>query len=227
MRRLVVDPSQPDPAAIAAAAASLREGGLVAFPTETVYGLGVDPFNERAVERLFAAKGRPAEKGLILHLGEREQITAIVRSFPPEAAALARRFFPGPLTLVLPARPSISAAVTGGRDTVAVRMPDHPVALALARAFGGPIAAPSANPSGAPPPTTAEQVADYLAGAIDVLLDAGPSPGGVPSTILDLTTTSPRILRHGAVAEEEIWRALEDPSPCPLPETERGNAPDS
>jgi L-threonylcarbamoyladenylate synthase len=208
MRRLVVDPSHPDVHAINEAAAALQGGGLVAFPTETVYGLGVDPFNAEAVERLFEAKGRPAEKGLILHLGDIEQLDDLVRSFPEAAVTLARRFFPGPLTLVLPARPGLPSRVTGGRDSVAVRMPDHPVALALARAFGGPIAAPSANPTGLAPPTTAEQVAQYLGDAIDILLDGGPSTGGVPSTLVDLTSVPPRILRHGAVAEEEVWKAL-------------------
>jgi len=208
VRRVWVNPADPDPAAIRSAAETLRGGGLVAFPTETVYGLGVDPFNVDAVERLFRAKGRPAEKGLILHLGEAGQARSIVRAFPPPAEVLARRFFPGPLTLVLPARETIPPAVTGGRDTVAVRMPDHPVALALARAFGGPIAAPSANPSGEPPPVTADEVARSLGAAIDMLLDAGPTPGGVPSTLVDLTVHPPRILRHGAVAEERVWEVL-------------------
>jgi L-threonylcarbamoyladenylate synthase len=190
---------------------------LVAFPTETVYGLGVNPFNEAAVARLFRVKGRPAEKGLILHLGEAEQARSVVSEFPPQAEALAARFFPGPLTLVLPARDTIPATVTGGRETVAIRMPDHPVALALARAAGFPIAAPSANPSGAPPPTTADEVAHSLGSAIDLLLDSGPTPGGVPSTLVDLTAMPPRVLRHGAVPEARVWEVLKG----------RGQTPDA
>jgi L-threonylcarbamoyladenylate synthase len=208
MRRIAVDPGNPEPAAIAQAAAALHAGGLVAFPTETVYGLGVDPFNEAAVERLFLAKGRPSEKGLILHLGERGGLTGLSRALPREAEILVERFFPGPLTLVLAARETIPRWVTGGRDSVAIRMPDHPVALSLARAFGGPIAAPSANLSGAPPPTTADEVARDLGDRIELLLDGGPSPGGVPSTLVDLTGTTPRILRHGAIPEARVWEAL-------------------
>jgi L-threonylcarbamoyladenylate synthase len=213
MRLLTVDPADPDPAVIAEAAGLLRAGGLVAFPTETVYGLGVDPFNAGAVGRLFVVKGRPAEKGLILHLGDVRQIEAIADPIPPAARALVRHFFPGPLTLVLRAKtgtgaPELSRRVTGGGETVAVRLPDHPVALALARAFGGPIAAPSANLSGEPPPTDAETVRRTLGPAIDAILDAGPTPGGVPSTLVDVTAAPIRILREGAIPSNAVWAAL-------------------
>jgi L-threonylcarbamoyladenylate synthase len=210
MRRLVTDPRAPDPEVIAAAAGLLRGGGLVAFPTETVYGLGVDPFQPAAVERLFVAKGRPEEKGLIFHLGEITEVEELAAEVPAAARALLARFFPGPLTLVLPARERVPLAARGGRSTLAVRMPDHPVALALARAFGGPIAAPSANLSGAPPPRTAEEVALALGDRIDALVDAGPTPGGVPSTLVDLSVVRPRILREGAIASERILQVLSD-----------------
>jgi L-threonylcarbamoyladenylate synthase len=213
MRWLTVDATRPDPAVIGVAAELLRGGGLVAFPTETVYGLGVDPFNEEAVERLFAVKGRPVEKGLILHLGEVAQIDAVARAVPAAAQALIERFFPGPLTLVLPMRagvepPLLARRVTAGGDTIAVRMPAHPVALALARAFGGPIAAPSANLSGEPPPTDAESIRYTLGPSIDALLDAGPTPGGIPSTLVDVTATPIRILREGAIPSSDVWAAL-------------------
>jgi L-threonylcarbamoyladenylate synthase len=213
MRWLTVDPADPDPAVIAVASDLLRGGGLVAFPTETVYGLGVDPFNEEAVERLFAVKGRPVEKGLILHLGEVAQIDAVAREVPPAARRLIGQFFPGPLTVVLPVRsgveqPSLSRKVTGGSDTIAVRLPAHPVALALARAFGGPIAAPSANRSGEPPPTDAETIRRTLGSALDAILDAGPVLGGIPSTLVDVTATPIRILREGAIPASDVWAAL-------------------
>jgi L-threonylcarbamoyladenylate synthase len=215
MRLLAVDPADPDPAVIAEAAGLLRAGGLVAFPTETVYGLGVDPFNAEAVGRLFAVKGRPPEKGLILHLGETRQIESVADPIPAAARALIQRFFPGPLTLVLPAKtragdPRLPRQVTGGGETIAVRLPDHPVAVALARAFGGPIAAPSANPSGEPPPTDAESVRRTLGPVIDAILDGGPTPGGVPSTLVDVTATPIRILREGAIPASAVWAALED-----------------
>ncbi len=214
MRWLTVDASRPDPAVIEVAAERLRGGGLVAFPTETVYGLGVDPFNEDSVERLFAVKGRPPEKGLILHLGEVSQIEQVARDVPLAARRLIEQFFPGPLTLVLPVRAdtegrSLAHRVTGGGDTIAVRLPAHPVALALARAFGGPIAAPSANRSGEPPPTEAETIRRTLGPSIDVILDAGATQGGVPSTLVDVAATPIRILREGAIPAAAVWAALE------------------
>jgi L-threonylcarbamoyladenylate synthase len=204
---LKVSPSIPEPERIAQAAAVIRSGGLVAFPTETVYGLGADGLDEAAVRRIFAAKGRPEAKGLILHLCEPEQ-AADVAEVSAVAEQLMAAFFPGPLTLVLRARPVVPAVTTGGGATVAVRMPDHPVAQALIRAAGRPIAAPSANPSGAPAPRSAAEVLAGLEGKFDLLLDAGPTALGTPSTVLDLSGRSPRVLRLGAVAPEAIEQVL-------------------
>jgi L-threonylcarbamoyladenylate synthase len=204
---LQVSASAPEPAIIERAAAVLRAGGLVAFPTETVYGLGADGLSEAAVQRIFEAKGRPESKGLILHLSDPEQAREVAE-VPPAAELLMEAFFPGPLALVLPARPVVPGVTTGGGATVAVRMPDHAVARALISEAGLPIAAPSANPSGAPPPRTAEEVLAGLDGRFDLLLDAGPTPLGVPSTLLDLTQSPPRLLRVGAVSTEEIERVL-------------------
>jgi L-threonylcarbamoyladenylate synthase len=204
---LKVSATTPDPRVIEQAAVVIRSGGLVAFPTETVYGLGADGLDEAAVRRIFAAKGRPEAKGLILHLSEPAQAQEVAE-VSPVAERLMAAFFPGPLTLVLPARPVVPPATTGGGSTVAVRMPDHAVARALIAAAGRPIAAPSANPSGLPPPRTAEEVLAGLNGRFDLLLDAGPTPVGTPSTVLELTQTPPRILRLGAVAGEEIERII-------------------
>jgi L-threonylcarbamoyladenylate synthase len=206
-RVLKVSATKPEREAIEAAAGVIRSGGLVAFPTETVYGLGADGLNEAAVRQIFAAKGRPEAKGLILHLSDPAQAAAVAE-VSPAAERLMGAFFPGPLTLVLPARPVVPAVTTGGGITVAVRMPDHRVALALIAAAGRPIAAPSANPSGAPAPRTADEVLAGLDGLFGLLLDAGPTPVGTPSTVLDLTHAPPRLLRSGAVAPVEIERVL-------------------
>jgi L-threonylcarbamoyladenylate synthase len=208
-RRVVIDPRSPDRVVIAEAAELLRTGGLVIFPTDTVYGLGALGLDAEAVARVFAVKGRPGEKGLILHVAAPEQVTEVARGIGPLALELMERFFPGPLTLVLPAREVVPAVVTGGGETVAVRMPDHPVALALIRACGVPIAAPSANRSGEPPPRTAEDALRSLGGGADLALDAGPCPLGQPSTLLDLTTSPPRILREGAIAASQLERYLD------------------
>lgn len=206
-RRIVVDPREPDPAAIQDAAATLKAGGLVAFPTETVYGLGAVATDAAAVQHVFAAKGRPEEKPLIVHLSRQEQIHAVVRELPPIAQLLMEHFFPGPLTLVLRKHPSIPAVVTAGGDTVGVRMPDYPVARALIDAVGEPLAAPSANLSGKRSSISAEDVLADLEGRIDLVLDAGPSPLREPSTVLDLTVTPPRILRQGSLPADAL-RAL-------------------
>src|SRR5262249_6449636 len=154
------------------------------------------------------AKGRPPEKGLILHLADAEDLLPLVQEIPPAARKLLARFTPGPLTLVLRAQPIVPAITRGGGTTVAVRWPDHPVARALIRAAGRPIAAPSANPSGEPPPRDAGQVARTLAGRIDMVLDGGPTRIGVASTLVDVTGASPAILREGAVPAEQVWAAL-------------------
>lgn len=196
------------PGAVERAAAILREGGLVAFPTETVYGLGADGFNPEAVARIFAAKGRPADNPLILHVTGADMLEGVARELPPPARALMDAFWPGPLTLVLPRGPAVPAAVSAGLDTVAVRAPAHPVALALIRAAGRPLAAPSANRSGRPSPTRAEDVLEDLAGRIDAILDGGPTGIGVESTVVDVTVSPPVLLRPGGVPSEVLAAAL-------------------
>jgi L-threonylcarbamoyladenylate synthase len=204
---LTVDPKSPETAPIARAAAVLRRGGLVAFPTETVYGLGANALDASAVRRIFEAKGRPAKNPVIVHVAEVEQARQLVADWPAAAERLAGRFWPGPLTLVLPRRDVIPDMVTAGRATVAVRMPAHPIALALIRAAGVPVAAPSANRSTQLSPTLAEHVLHGLQGRIDLVLDGGPTSGGLESTVLDLTS-SPRVLRPGLVSITKLEAIL-------------------
>lgn len=192
------------PENIAQAAAILQDGGLAAFPTETVYGLGANALDAAAVARIFAAKGRPAEDPLIVHLSGLEQLGRVARAVPPVAQTLAETFWPGPLTLVLPKQPAVPSLVTSGLDTVAARVPDHPVAQALLAAAGVPIAAPSANRFGHTSPTTAQHVWHDLHGRIELILDGGPTHIGVESTVLDLSTAPPRILRPGGVTAEML-----------------------
>lgn len=184
---------------IVQAADLLRAGGLVAFPTETVYGLGADAACQRAVSRIFAAKGRPADHPLIVHLGQMADLDLWARDIPAEAWHLATHFWPGPLTLILKRRPDVLDLVTGGQDTIGVRMPDHPLALALLKTFGGAIAAPSANRFGRISPTAAAHVIAELGIAVDYVIDGGPCAVGLESTILDLSGVQPRVLRPGAV----------------------------
>jgi len=176
----------------------------VAFPTETVYGLGANALDPHAVARIFAAKGRPTDHPLICHIASADDLAPLVAEVTPLAQALADAFWPGPLTLVLPRSAAVPDAVTGGRDTVAVRVPDHPLALELLRAFGGPVAAPSANRFGRPSPTRANDVRDELGDTVDVILDGGPCAIGVESTVLDLTSNPPQVLRPGGVSVEQI-----------------------
>ena len=197
-------PSAPDPAAIARAAEVLRGGGLVAFPTETVYGLGANALDARAVARIFEAKGRPAFNPLIVHAADVAAARTLVSHWPRSAAALAERFWPGPLTLVLPRAASIADIVTGGLDDVAVRVPAHPVALALLRASGLPIAAPSANRSNEISPTTADHVVKALGDRVAMVLDGGPTTVGIESTVVDLAGERPRLLRPGMVTAREL-----------------------
>jgi len=201
---LRVDPDQPAAEAIGRAAEVIRRGGLVAFPTETVYGLGADALNPDAVARIFSAKGRPAHDPLIVHVAEAADLSRVARAVPEMAQRLAAHFWPGPLTLVLPRADIVPLIVTAGGPTVAVRCPAHPVALALIRAAATPIAAPSANRFGEPSPTTAQHVLDDLAGRFDLLLDGGPTAVGVESTVLDLTRDPPTILRPGGVTREAL-----------------------
>jgi L-threonylcarbamoyladenylate synthase len=183
----------------------LREGGLVAFPTETVYGLGADATNPDAVQKIFAAKGRPSTNPLIVHVADAATARRYALDWPPAASQLAERFWPGPLTLVLPKATTIVPAATAGAGTVGLRVPDHPLALQLLRAFAGPVAAPSANRSNRISPTTAQHVRDELGDAVEMILDGGPCAVGIESTVLDLTTTPlGTILRPGSVSREEI-----------------------
>lgn len=202
---------ESDEATVAAGARALAAGRLVAFPTETVYGLGANALDPDAVARVFAAKGRPADHPLICHVASADDIAALMRDPLPAATALAEAFWPGPLTLVVPRAGSVPAAVSGGRDTVAVRVPAHPLALALLRAFGGPVAAPSANLFGRPSPTCADDVAVELGDAVDVVLDGGPCEIGIESTVLDLTTDPPQVLRPGRISAQQIAQVLGRP----------------
>jgi L-threonylcarbamoyladenylate synthase len=195
---------------IVLAAQILRDGGLVAFPTETVYGLGADAFSWSAVARIFEAKGRPADDPLIVHVLDLEQAARVAR-LSALARELAEAFMPGPLTLVLPRLAVVPDVVTAGLDTVAVRMPAHPVALALLASAGLPIAAPSANLFSRPSPTRASHVLEDLGGRIDAIVDGGPSPVGVESTIVDLSEQEPRLLRPGGLAAEAIEAVLGQP----------------
>jgi L-threonylcarbamoyladenylate synthase len=199
-----------DAPAIGRSAVLLRAGELVAFPTETVYGLGADATNARAVRAIFAAKGRPHSDPLIVHLADATWLERAVRDTPTIALALAQRFWPGPLTLVLPRAPGIPALVAAGGDTVGVRVPAHPIAQALLRAADVPVAAPSANRFMHTSPTTAEHVLADLDGRIACVLDGGPTSVGVESTVVDLTVHPPRLLRPGGVTLEVLRDLLPD-----------------
>jgi L-threonylcarbamoyladenylate synthase len=210
-RVIPVDPEQPDPAVIAEAAGVLLAGGVVAFATETVYGLGADATNLRAVRRIFQAKGRPQTNPLIVHVADKLDALACVSRWTDPADLLADRFWPGPLTLVLPRSKIIPDIVTGGQDTVGVRVPRPDVARALIRATGRPIAAPSANRSNGISPTVARHVLKDLQGKVELILDSGPTTVGLESTVLDLSGDQPRVLRPGEVTRRQIEEALGEP----------------
>ncbi len=205
------------------AAAIIRTGGLVVFPTETVYGLGANALDPVAVAKIFAAKGRPSTNPLIVHVANAEQIPPLVESWPIAARELAEKFWPGPLTIVVPKSSLIPDIVTGSGPTVALRCPNHPVALALLNAAGVPIAAPSANRSGELSPTTAEHARKSLTGKYDILLDGGPCPGGLESTVVEITASGVRILRPGLIGAAELDEVVdtvefggsESPNPSP------------
>jgi L-threonylcarbamoyladenylate synthase len=190
------------------AAAILRAGGLVAFPTETVYGLGADASNPTAVRKIFAAKGRPADHPVIVHVAGTSDLKHWAAEVPRSAWLLAEKFWPGPLTMVLKRAAHVSDLITGGQDTVGLRVPSHPVAQQLLKAFGGGIAAPSANRFGRLSPTTAQHVREELADAVNLVLDGGPSDVGIESTIVDLTRETPAVLRPGRISEQQIADAL-------------------
>jgi L-threonylcarbamoyladenylate synthase len=189
---------------ISKAASIIKQGGTVAFPTETVYGLGADALNPKAVQKIFQAKGRPQDNPLIVHIADIEQLDVLVRDISDSARDVMDAFWPGPLTLIFRCRDIVPDITTCGLDTVAVRMPDNPVATALIRQAGTPIAAPSANISGRPSPTTAEHVIADLSGRIDAVIDGGPVRVGVESTVLDMTSDIPVLLRPGEVSMERI-----------------------
>ncbi len=197
-----------DETAIEHAAQIIRSGGLVAFPTETVYGLGADALNADAVRKIFIAKERPFDDPLIVHIAHVHQLELLARHIPQRAWDLVKKFWPGPLTLVLPKTDRVPSVTTGGLDTVAVRAPAHPIARRLVELSERPIAAPSANRFGRPSPTTAQHVREDLDGRIDLILDGGPTPIGVESTVLDLTQDPPMILRPGGVTLEALQEIL-------------------
>ena len=206
-----VDPVHPDPAIIAHAVALLAHGQLVAFPTETVYGLGASALDADAVSRIFAAKGRPAWNPVITHVHDAAAARQLTAIWPDDAQRLADAFWPGPLTLVLPRHESVPDVVTAGLDAVGVRVPAHPVALALLRAFGQPIAAPSANRFTRISPTTAAHVVTSLGDKVSCILDGGACTVGIESTVLDLCGTSPTVLRPGMITRPQLAEVLRRP----------------
>jgi L-threonylcarbamoyladenylate synthase len=198
-----------DSAAIARAARVILAGGLVALPTDTLYGLAADPFRPDAVARIFDAKGRPAARALPLVAADLDQVTSRLGAMPSSARALAERFWPGPLTLLLVASPTLAPDVSGGTGRVGVRVPAHDVARALCRACGMPLTATSANISGDPASADPDVIEGTLGDRIDLLLDAGPAPGGLASTIVDVTEDAPRLVRAGAVSWNEVRACLD------------------
>ena len=204
----IVDKNQIDENIINEAGNLLKEGRLVAFPTETVYGLGADALQEDAAERIYEAKGRPADNPLIVHIADYEDLRTIAVNIPAETDMLAAHFWPGPLTMIFEKSGVVPYGTTGGLDTVAVRMPENPVAQALIRAAGGFVSAPSANASGRPSPTSARHVLEDLGGRIDMVLDGGDVDIGLESTILDITVIPPMILRPGAVTAEMLEEVI-------------------
>ena len=207
METKIFHPEQ-DKNAVAEAAAILRRGGLLGIPTETVYGLGADALNEDAVRRIYEAKGRPQDNPLIIHVPSADWLERYCQNVPPAAYRLAERFWPGPLTMILPRRDIVPLRTTGGLETVGVRCPDHPVTLAIIEAAGVPVAAPSGNTSGRPSPTTAQHMMEDMMGRIDGIVDGGPCAVGVESTIIDLTVQPPRLLRPGGLPLEALEQVL-------------------
>lgn len=204
----ILDAGAPDTPALAAEV--IRTGGLVGIPTETVYGLGANGLDPDAVLKIFEAKGRPQDNPLILHVSGAEQVSLFCHHIPPAAWTLMEKFWPGPLTLVLPARDNVPRRTTANLDTVAIRCPDHPLTREIIRQSGVPIAAPSANISGKPSPTTAQHVYHDMAGKIQAIVDGGPCSVGVESTIVDLTGERPRLLRPGGITPEQLRDVLGD-----------------
>jgi len=206
--RLRVDSLQPTREQLAPAASAIESGGIVAFPTDTFYGLAVDPRSSVAVRKLFQLKLRSGSQPLPLIADNIAQVVEHVGQFTPTAERLAKEYWPGALTLIIAASPALCAEVTGGTRTVAVRVPDHRVARALAHLAGHAVTATSANLSGFPPPANPDEVAARLGDGIDVLVDSGTSPGGLPSTIVDTTAVPPRLVRAGAIEWERVLKFL-------------------
>ena len=206
--KIKVNPAKPQVDRIRIAADAIKKGGLVAFPTETVYGLGADALNPDAVAKIFTAKERPADNPIIVHIADKKDVYRLAKNVPNGAKKLTAEFWPGPLTLILKRSSLVPDITVVGLDTIAVRMPNSKVALALIRESGTPIAAPSANRAGKPSPTTAQHVIDDLAGRIDVVLDGGSTKVGVESTVIDMTTRIPRILRPGGTSFEDLKKVL-------------------
>lgn len=229
--RIKIDPDAIDEAAITGAARTLVDGGLVAFPTETVYGLGGRADSRATVEKIYAAKKRPDHDPLIVHVASDAELDGVIAEPPALFFDLVRRFWPGPLTLVVPRGPGIPAVVTSGLDTVAVRAPDHPIAQALLRRAGVPVAAPSANAFGHVSPTNAEHVLDDLAGRCDLVIDAGDTTLGIESTVVAVLTDHIEVLRHGALPIEDLGVEVRDSdagvseSPGRLPRHYAPNSP--
>jgi L-threonylcarbamoyladenylate synthase len=194
--------------AIKYAARIIKKGGTVVFPTETVYGLGADAFNKKAVQKIFKAKGRPSDNPLIVHIAEKKDVHKLASVIPPLAKKLMNRFWPGPLTLVLKKKSNVPNSVTGSLDTVAVRMPNNKIALSLIKQARTPIAAPSANRSGKPSPTDARHVIHDLYGRVDVIIDGGKTKIGLESTVVDVTGTIPELLRPGGITKEQLERVV-------------------
>ena len=194
-----VDPAAPDQRVLDEAARVLGRGGLVAFPTETFYGLGAAALDRRAVRRVFEVKGRPASMPLLVLVDSEAMVGRVAPEIPARARELITRHWPGALTLVFRAAAGLPAELTAGTGTIGVRLPAHATARALVRALGAPVTAPSANPTGAEPPTTAGAVLAHFGDALDLVLDGGPTPGGAPSTVVDVTVDPPRVIRQGAV----------------------------
>ncbi|MCL2111003.1 MAG: L-threonylcarbamoyladenylate synthase [Clostridiales bacterium] len=204
-------PGEETTARLGRAAEVIKRGGLVAFPTETVYGLGANAFDEEAVGRIYEAKGRPSDNPMIAHIARPDDIGLLAKSTSPHMEKLAKAFWPGPLTMVAAKRDEVPRRVTGGLETVAIRLPDHPVAAELIRLAGIPLAAPSANLSGSPSPTKAEHVIADLDGKVDIILQGGPCHIGIESTVVDMTASPPCVLRPGIITREDIETCLGEP----------------
>jgi L-threonylcarbamoyladenylate synthase len=213
MRRVFVDPGAPQRDALQEAATWIRRGGVIALPTDTLYGLAADPFRAEAVARVCAVKGRDAARALPLIAADTAQVIAHFGPLSPVAASLAARFWPGPLTLLVAAVPSLARDVTGGTGAVGVRVPAHDVARAVCAACGHPVTATSANHTGEPPTADPDVVERTLGDRLDFLLDAGVTPGGAPSTIVDVTAAEPRLVRPGAISWDDVHTCLNNGRP--------------